>query len=57
MAAVVGKSFFVADFDHFIIFGILHYGFVTVCYTANKEGLIFICEAAAWRNVSVGVNV
>ena len=53
----MGKSFLVADFYHGICGGFLHDTFKVVCDRAYEEGGIFVCEAAARRNVSVGVNV
>ena len=53
----MGKAFFVADFYHWIGGGILHDGFEAVVNCAYEECWIFVGEAAAGGNVSVGVNV
>ena len=53
----MGKAFFVADFYHWIGGSFLHDAFKAVVNCANEEGGILVCEAAAWGNVSVGVNV
>jgi hypothetical protein len=57
VTAVVGESFFVADFQHGISGGVLHDTFKAVCDVTYEEGGIFVCKAAARRNVSVGMNV
>ena len=51
------KAFFIADFYHGVCGGFLHYCFKAVCDMAYEEGGIFVCKAAAGRNVSVGMNV
>ena len=57
VSSVVGEAFFVTDFKQWIGSCVLHDCFVAVGYAAYEEGGIFICKAAAWGNVSVGVNV
>ena len=53
----MGKAFFVADFYHWIGGGILHDCFKAVCDAAYEKCWIFVCKAAAWSNISVGMNV
>ena len=53
----MGEAFGVADFYHWISGGILHDGFEAVVNCAYEEGGIFVGEAAAGGNVSVGMNV
>ena len=53
----MGKTFFVADFYHWIGGGILHDCFKVVCDATYEKSRIFICEATAWGYVSVGVDV
>ena len=53
----MGEALGVADFYHWISGGILHDGFEAVVNCAYEEGGIFVGEAAAGGNVSVGVNV
>ena len=57
MAAVVGETFFIADFYHWIGDGFLHYCFEAVVNGAYEKCWVFIGKAAARRNVSVGMNV
>ena len=53
----MGEAFFVADFYHWVGGGFLHDDFEAVVDCAYEEGWIFVGEAAAGGNVSVGVNV
>ena len=53
----MGEAFLVADFYHGIGGGFLHDCFESVVDSANEEGGIFVCKAAAGSYVSVGVNV
>ena len=53
----MGEAFGVADFYHWISGGILHDDFEAVVNCPNEECWIFVGEAAAGGNVSVGVNV
>lgn len=51
------KAFFVAEFNHGVGGRFFHDFFKAVCDVAYEEGGIFVCKAAARRNVSVGMNV
>ena len=53
----MGETLGVADFYHWISGGILHDVFEAVVNCPNEECWIFVGEAAAGGNVSVGVNV
>ena len=53
----MGKTFFVADFYHAVLGGVLHKLVKAVVYCANEEGWIFVSKTAARGNVSVGVNI
>lgn len=53
----MGEAFFVADFYHRVGGGFFHDCFEAVVDCAYEEGGVFVCKAAAWGNVSVGVDV
>ena len=53
----MGKTFFVTDFYHWIGGDILHDTFKAVVNCAYEEGGVLVCKAAAWSNISVGMNV
>ena len=53
----MGKTFLKADLKHFVGVCLLHNFFEAVVNCANKEFTVFVGEAAAGGNVSVGVNV
>ena len=53
----MGETFLVADFYHWIGDSFLHDCFKAVVDCAYKKCRVFVRKAAAWGNVSVGVNV
>ena len=53
----MGKTFFVADFYHWICGCLLHDSFEAVVNGACEKCRVFIGKTAAGGNVSVGMNV